>query len=227
MFNRIFDPENFVFRGFGKALDVMVLSLLWVVLCIPVITMGPATTALYYTTVKCLRRGKQAPYVNFFRCFRENFKIGALAGLILAVCAAILLFEYNLLALTAANGDQGAVVGYYAFCVVASLLWGAACYLFPLLSRFTLPLGGLFVRAGQLALRHLPTTILLAVIHLAAAWAALQFWIYLLPALFLPVLTAFLSSLPLERVFRQYTQVSESEQPMEEVDERDKPWYLK
>ena len=224
MWNRIFDPENFVFRGFGKALDVMVLSLIWIVLCIPVITAGPATTALYYTTVKCVRRGEKGPYVNYFRCFRENFKTGALAGLLLVAAGAVLVMEYNLLIATAQSGNQGAVVLYYAFCVVASLLCGAACYVFPMLSRFTCTLRELFVRSAQLALCHLPTTILLAVIHLAAAWVGLRFLIFLVPALFLPVLTSFLASLPLERIFKQYISLEVQENNEDEVD---RPWYLK
>ena len=224
MASRIFDPENFVFRGFGKALDVIVLSLLWVLLCVPVVTAGPATAALYYTVVKCLRRGESAPYANFFRCFRSNFKTGALAGLILAAGGVILVVEHNLIVRAATLGSQGAVVLYYAYWVVAGLLFGAACFVLPLLSRFTCTLGGLFARSGQLALRHLPVTILLAVINLAAVWIYLQFWLFLIPLLFLPVLSTFLSSLALERVFRRYTP-SGPDGPGE--DGAGRPWYLR
>lgn len=224
MSNRIFDPENVLFRGIGKALDVMVLSVLWVIFCLPVVTLGPASTALYYSVVKCLRRGERAPYINFFRCFRSNFKTGALAGIILTAGAVLLWLEHNLLVRMAGTGSQGAVVLYYAFCVVASLLFGAACYVFPVLSRFTCNLGTLFAQSGQLALRHLPTTLLLAVINLAALWVYASFWLLLLPLLFVPALAAFLSSLPLERVFRKYTQQAEGQ---EEEDPDNRPWYLR
>ena len=110
MSNRIFDPENVLFRGIGKALDVMVLSVLWVIFCLPVVTLGPASTALYYSVVKCLRRGERAPYINFFRCFRSNFKTGALAGIILTAGAVLLWLEHNLLVRMAGTGSQGAVV---------------------------------------------------------------------------------------------------------------------
>lgn len=221
MFHKLFDPENAVFRGFGRALDVMVLSAMWVVLCLPVVTLGPATTALYYASVKCLRRGQPAPYLNFLRCFRDNFKTGALAGLLLTAGGAALWLEHNLLVRMASGGSGEAVVFYYAFCVVASLLVGAACYVFPVLSRFTCTLGSLFVRSAQLALRHLPTTLLLAALHLGAAWICLSFWIYLVPLLVVPVATALIASLPLERVLRRYVRPED----MPEGEER--PWYLK
>ena len=36
--------------------DIVGLSILWTFLCLPIVTAGPATAALYYTVVKCLRR---------------------------------------------------------------------------------------------------------------------------------------------------------------------------
>ena len=55
MLEAIFNPENAVFRMINKLLDLMVLSLVWVVCCIPVVTAGAASSALYYAVVK--RRG--------------------------------------------------------------------------------------------------------------------------------------------------------------------------
>lgn len=224
MFNRIFNPNNSLFQGISKVLDVMVLSILWVLLCIPLITLGPATTALYYSTVKCLRRGERAPYANFFHCFRTNFKIGAPAGLLLIVGAVLLLLEHNLLVRMAMGGSDGAVMLYYAFCLLAVVLVGMACYVFPVLSRFTYNLWGLLALSGQLALRHLPTTLLLGLLHLAAAWVYINFWIFLLPLICLPVLTALISSLLLERIFRKYTPMDEE---MASWDREDRPWYLR
>ena len=42
----------------GKLADVVILSILWLLCCIPVITIIPAGAALYYTVMKNLRRGR-------------------------------------------------------------------------------------------------------------------------------------------------------------------------
>ena len=46
MLEAIFNPENAVFRMINKLLDLMVLSLVWAVCCIPVVTAGAASAAL-------------------------------------------------------------------------------------------------------------------------------------------------------------------------------------
>ena len=45
----IFDPENGFFRTLSRMVDVVGLSLLWVVLSLPLVTFGPACAALYHT----------------------------------------------------------------------------------------------------------------------------------------------------------------------------------
>lgn len=220
MFQRIFNPENGFFQGCARILDAALLSLLWLVLCLPVVTAGPASAALYYTSVKCLRRGERAPYANFFRCFRENFRTGAAAGVLLAVVWAVLLIEHNMLSNLARAGFRPAQLLWYAFAVVAVLVFGAGCYVCPLLSRFTCTLGGLFARAGQLALRHLPSTLALAAVNLAAVWLCVHFALLLFPLLLLPAGAALVSSLLLERIFRRYT-------PDSGAEGEERPWYLR
>ena len=59
MWRDIFNPENLVFRMLSKGVDFVGLSLLWLLLCIPIVTIGPATAALYYTVVKVFRQKKE------------------------------------------------------------------------------------------------------------------------------------------------------------------------
>ena len=67
---RIFNPDNGFFRITGKAVDIILLSLLWTACCLPVFTIGPSSAALYYTVEKCLLRGEGQPYRAFFHSFR-------------------------------------------------------------------------------------------------------------------------------------------------------------
>jgi len=61
--------------------DLMVLNWFWMLCCIPVITVGPATCAMYSVTLKLVRDEPANVAKDFFRGFRENFKAGLLLGL--------------------------------------------------------------------------------------------------------------------------------------------------
>ena len=78
----IFNPENGFWRVTGKIVDAALLSLFWIVCSLPVFTLGPATAALYKTSVKCLRGDETKSWSMFFLTFKENFKVGALTSLI-------------------------------------------------------------------------------------------------------------------------------------------------
>ena len=45
---------------------------------IPIITIGPATAALYYTVVKVVRRNRETVIKSFFHSFKSNLKQGIL-----------------------------------------------------------------------------------------------------------------------------------------------------
>lgn len=47
-----FNWDNIVFQMLGKLVDCVWVSILWVICCIPVFTIGASTTALYYTVHK-------------------------------------------------------------------------------------------------------------------------------------------------------------------------------
>lgn len=91
----IFNYENPIFSFLGKVIDLISLSVLWVILCLPIVTIGPATTALYYTVVKVVRKERSYLFREFFKSFKSNFKYGALATIIVVLLAAILWFDFN------------------------------------------------------------------------------------------------------------------------------------
>jgi len=79
---KLFDLENPVFQLIARLLDLTVLGFLCMICCLPVVTIGPATAALYYTVVKCVRGRESGAFGYYFRSFRDNLKVGLPAGLI-------------------------------------------------------------------------------------------------------------------------------------------------
>ena len=80
-----------VMSTIGKIADMIWLSILWFVCCLPVFTIGAATTALYYTGVKTIRKGRGYVTRTFFYAFRINF-LSALGMWLLGIAAVVLFY---------------------------------------------------------------------------------------------------------------------------------------
>ena len=88
-------------------------------------------------------------------------------------------------------------------------------YVFPVLSRFDDRIGSQFHIIILMAVGHIPTTLLLAVL-LGASIMAVYFIPYLV--LVVPELCTYLSTFLIERVFRKHMK--------KPADGEDVPWYL-
>ena len=204
----IFDPENGFFRTLSRMVDVVGLSLLWVVLSLPLVTFGPACAALYHTVTHCVVRQGDSTYLTFFRSFRANLRVGIPAGLLVLAAGALLLQGYQIMVLAANSVGGGALAMYGCYCAALIVPAGVSCWAFPLLSRFQMGLGHLLVTSFQVTLRHLPQTLLQILLLFVTVWTTAGFFPL---AVFTPALNALLASMPAERVIRRYLPEKEPE----------------
>ena len=139
--NRFFNPENDFFGFLGDLVDVVGLSILWLFCCLPVVTIGPACTALYHTVLRGLRQRQPGRYLRFLRCFRDNLKQGAAVTLL--CLPAGLLFYFGLPALTALAlaGDRMAELLFWCWQTLAVLLALCPWWPSPYWAGFSLPPG--------------------------------------------------------------------------------------
>ncbi len=211
----IFNPEHGIFRLTEKMADLVLLSLFWLVCSIPLVTLGPATTALYNTVLRCIRGDERNSWALFFRTFKENFKVGALTSLVVVPLLAVLVILHELLYQMALTDRTGYVL-YSAYQVFLLLPVGAVCYLFPVLSRFTFQVSGLLVTCCKLAIAHLPSTVLMGLIVFAALMVCARLPILLV---LVPTVVAALHSFLLERIFRPYIEAQRQTGEEEEDEE--------
>lgn len=204
-----FNPEKGIWAWLSALVDVCGLSILWIFLCLPVVTAGPATAALYYTVVKCVRGRESGAFGYFFRSFRDNLKTGLKADLIVLPAAALLLVLHHIVRWYGTRAGGVLYVLYMAQYFALMVPAGVLCWLFPLLGRFDYKVGGLFRTAFQLTLAHLPSTVVIVLLTAQAAALCLTFW---WPALFVPAAAMLLVSLFTERVFQKYAPELTSEE---------------
>jgi uncharacterized membrane protein YesL len=210
--------DNGLFVFLGKVCDAVILSALWLVFCIPIITIGPANTALYYATVKSIRRERGYIYREFFKSFRLNFKKGAIAGVLLTIVFSVLGFDL-MWSWSAFNTNESGSVLFGVFIAITFIIYCFSLYVFPVLSRFDMKFAQLAKASLLMSIKHLPYTLGMAIITAAAIVAANYFLILIF---ILPVAATYLNSFLMERVLKKY--MPKSEGPGEETGKDE--WYL-
>lgn len=218
-----FNPDNFIFRWSTRIFDVIVLSLLWVVFSVPIVTLGPATAALYYSAVKCVRFKEEGTYKNYFDSFRENLRTGIGYTVVFLVLAVGMYLIYIMIVGTLPLEQALSVPviwGFLLFCVflVSVFICGVIC-----LSRFGYNLSKLLSDSFRISFGHLPRVFACGMICLAALLLSIRFFFYQI-WFATPCLAALLISKLMEPVLRKYTPDIENlmQIPMDE-----RPWYLR
>ena len=196
---QLFNPESLIWKPLGYLGDLVMLSLLWTVFSIPVVTLGPASAALYDTAVHSIRRKEDTVLTRFFSTFKREVKQGVLSTLI--VLAAFAVF-YGLARLVIDPTGSPAYV-YALMLLLLLLLLACLCWLWPVQSRFAMGLDSLFANSLKLSFGHILRSAAMAILWAAVIYAGLRF---ILSLFVCPALAALLSSVLIEPVFRQYEQ---------------------
>ncbi len=196
-----FNPEKGIWAWLSTMVDVCGLSIVWIFLCLPVVTIGPATAALYYTVVKCVRGRESGAFGYYFRSFLSGFKTGLLATLAVLPAALLLWMGHDVVRWYGTNLGGAAYILYVAYYFALIVPGGVLCWLFPLLGRFEYSLKDLFRTALQLSIAHLPSTVVVVLLTAQTAVFCLERW---WPVLFMPSVVMLLVSLFTERIFAKY-----------------------
>lgn len=180
--------------------EIILLNMVFLVCCLPVVTLGPALASLYYATMKSIRRERGYPVREFFRSFRRTLKRGILITLLAAVWFGLLFFGRYY----AGTGQWKASPGrglYDAFIIISICVM---FYLFPVLSRFEMSLTGILKLSFLMSIRFLPVTVL----NIVGSAAVVLLMIYVLPIpciLFVPGLWCLAQTFLTERALQAYT----------------------
>ena len=204
--NRLFNMDNKFFAAMGRAADLIVLNLAFLVCCLPVVTIGASVTALYYVTLKMVRNEESYLVRGFFKSFRQNFRQATLIWGILLAAALLLGADFAIIGIFP---DTPLSVLRYPLMVIALFLAMVFLYVFPILAKFENTLWGTLKNALLMTLRHLPYTLAMLMITIVPMAFTLSNPVVFAYGLFLWVmlgfsLTAFWDSRFFVRIFDQY-----------------------
>ena len=184
---------NSLFFKYGTILaDLIILTIIWSLVSLPIITIGAATTALYYVTTRQLSDREGYVTRDFFKSFKQNFIQGTILTVILIFFVVILFMNITM--------TYGTIF-FYISIVIAYEVIITAMYAFPILARFDLKAPQVIRNAFFMANRHIFTTWTCFVLAFAM-FALCYFW----PFLFVVCvgLYCFISSIFFMMVFRKY-----------------------
>ena len=86
----MFQIDGPVVRFFSILGDMIILNILWIICCVPIVTIGPATIAAHYVAMKLVRDEGGSVKEMFFKSLVCNLKQGMLLGIIFTFVGAIL-----------------------------------------------------------------------------------------------------------------------------------------
>ena len=222
--NKLFDLNNPFFSFLSKVADIIILSFLWFVCCLPVITIGPATAALYYVALKLARKEDVQITSCFFKGFKENFKQGVAYSFIFVILGIVLVFDY--LVAMGMPGTAGTVCCGIFF-ALGILLLCTAFYTFPLQAQFYNTVKQTIINAIFLAARKLPMTVLVFGVNILpmilllyvpsggfVLWYSAPIWVLVYPGL-----AAFVCSMMFVKVFDPMIEAATGKKPGVEAEE--------
>lgn len=198
--NTLFSPEGEAFRFLCRLADLCIVSLLWAVCCLPLVTIGPATAALYHTAVTVIRGERSEVFADYFHAFRLNLRQGCVLTLVFGAYFALV---WAGVALSAQMDTGTPLDAFYPWLARAMAVPGLLPlpYIFAYLSRVCNTIGGYITISLLLAIRHIPSTLVLLAVLGTAAWALYSWPV---TVVFAPGLAALLASFPLEAVFARH-----------------------
>lgn len=195
----------------NKFLDLVFLTIYWLVSCIPVFTVGAATTALYYTTQKVIKNDRGYASGEYWKAFRSNFKTSTLCWLLLLFLGFLFADEGYICYQMWADGQP---IGWMWILFLVLLVLDVMLALFTMayIARFEDRMGRVLKNCLLIMFSNLFRGILLLLL-LAVFITAVVFFPPML--LLAPASYMLLASYVLEKIFRRYMSQEDLEKERE------------
>ena len=203
---KVFDIENPVWSTFSKILDIMILNVLFLLCCVPVVTISTSFTALYFTAMRVVSGNVTYVSRDFWNSFKSNFKQAFVTGVIVFDAGVILAVGTYL------SFISNAYVGKVFFVALDFLFAAVVSYVFPSLAKFECSTGKLFYNSVVMAFVHIPFAIFnLRIFVLVRIFAYMNLSVRLLMLVCGFAVIALLQSLWFNYIFEKYMTKEELE----------------
>ena len=215
---KIFSLDSPFVQFMNRVADIMWLNILFIICCIPVITIGASVTAMYYVTLKMVRNEESYITKSFFKSFKLNFRQATVIWLILVIAGGLLAFDFAIMTgrlgvsienSTLASAMQVLLIVVFIFYIFT------ATFVFPVLSKFYNSIKNTIKNAFIMSIRHFPVTLACIAVGIIVALLIIYIPIMLMLSIFLLFsLAAYACSFLFVRVFDKYIPEQKDEDTM-------------
>ncbi len=159
---KFFAYDSPLMNFLAKATDLVLLNLIYLLCCIPIITIGASTTALY-ASINKLQNDEGQPFKQFFITFKQDFKQSTIFFVLFVSLMAFIALDVYIVMMV---NFSFSVVFFAAFGLIAVLIFFTSCFFYPLVAMFENTLKSHVLNSLKLSLAKLPISILMAIISL-------------------------------------------------------------
>ena len=159
-------------QALNKMADLMWLNILTMICCIPIITIGPAMTAMHYMALKMARDEECYITRDYFKSFKLNFRQGTLIWLLMLFILAVLAGDFYIMNY---SGLEFGTPLRIILIVISFLVLFVMTFVFPVLAKFDNTVLRTIKNAFFIAVLQFPKTILMMILAVAPAGLFLFF----------------------------------------------------
>ena len=195
-----FNADNKLWSAVNSAVDAILLNIMWLFTCIPIFTIGAATTAFYYTTHKVIRNQRSGIWKEYWTAFKGNFKQATKTWLIFLAIFAVFYFDISICIEYLKAGEKIGVMAYFFYGLLAVvLIW--FMYVFAYMARFEDTIKTTLKNAAIMAFTNPVYSLIVLVLVAVTLYVC---WVMMLFSWFIPAIAMVFINLVLEKVFRKY-----------------------
>lgn len=161
---KLFDPDSPIMSFLARVADLVILNVLWLLCCLPVVTAGASTTAMYHVARHLQEESTSSVTRDFFRSFKSDFRQATPVYLLLLIPTAAVVM--NAWILSARSSDVVPVYVRAIWMVSALMLTFVVSFVYPVMAYFDDTVWKTLRTAAVLAVAKLPRTVLISAINL-------------------------------------------------------------
>lgn len=161
---KLLDPDSPIMSFLARVADLVILNVLWLLCCLPVVTAGASTTAMYHVVRHLQEESISSVTRDFFRSFKSDFRQATPVYLLLLIPTAAVVM--NAWILSAQSSDVVPVYVRAIWMVSALMLTFVVSFVYPVMAYFDDTVWKTLRTAAVLAVAKLPRTVLISAINL-------------------------------------------------------------
>lgn len=178
----MFQSDNLLSRVLTKVFDLCLLNILFLITSLPIFTIGVSLSALYTVTLAMSKNEESPVFKMYFRMWKQNFKKGMIAGLILLGIVALLIFDMWIW--------WNSRISYRMFFMIAtlvllSLVIMVSNWVFPLTAKFENSVKNMFKNAMIFSMRYAIVSFCMGIVMVGYMALILKYFVVVLPLFFL------------------------------------------